>query len=152
MPDGTKIKKPAPINLIPEDDDDSSRLDDDYDDNSDEEEDAPAPEESLNSVLSGPKNWILPSGANVNDIVAGKLSANAIAIKKKRISASEKATLRYGSSRIIDLSTNMRDWFSVDDRKFMMKDHKAVLQVPCMTSEENSFVATVEDVCAIFQI
>ncbi|CAG8618675.1 10588_t:CDS:1, partial [Paraglomus occultum] len=37
----------------------------------------------------------------------------------------------------------MRDWFSIDD---MMKDRKAVLQVPRMTSEENSFVATVEDV------
>ncbi|CAB4390674.1 unnamed protein product [Rhizophagus irregularis] len=61
----------------------------------DEEEDVPAPEESLNSVLSGPKNWILPSGENVSDIVARKLSANAKATKKKkRIFTSEKATLR----------------------------------------------------------
>ena len=136
-----------------QDDDDSSRVDDDHDDNSDEEEDAPGPEVSLNSVLSGPKNWILPSGENVNNIVAKRISANAKAIKKKKkISASEKATFRYGLSRIIDLTTNMRDWFSVNDRKFMMKDHKAVLQVPCMTNEENSFVATVEDVCTIFRI
>ncbi|CAI2184983.1 9461_t:CDS:2, partial [Funneliformis geosporum] len=92
-------------------------------------------------------NWILPSGKNVCDIVSRKISANAEAIKKKKkISASEKATLRYGSSRIIDLSTNMTNWFSVNDRKFMMKDHKAILQVPVMTDEENSFVVAVENI------
>ncbi|GBC09984.1 hypothetical protein RclHR1_09250009 [Rhizophagus clarus] len=91
-----------------------TKVDDDHDDNSEEEEDTPGPKESLNFVLSGTKNWILSSGGNVNNIVAKRISANAKAIKKKRrISASEKATLCYGSSRIIDLTTNMRDWFSL---------------------------------------
>ncbi|CAJ0650406.1 2867_t:CDS:2 [Entrophospora sp. SA101] len=39
----------------------------------------------------------------------------------------------------------MKDWFSVDDRKFMMKNHNAILQVPGMAVEESSFVTTVEN-------
>jgi hypothetical protein len=30
----------------------------------------------------------------------------------------------------------MRDWFSINDKKYMMKDYKAVLQVPYITNEE----------------
>ncbi|CAG8651037.1 16746_t:CDS:10, partial [Funneliformis caledonium] len=105
-----------------------------------------APEETLDSILSSQKKWILPSGENVGDIIARNVSANAKAIqKKKKTSAIEKATLRYGSSRIIDLSTSMKDWFSVDDRKFMIKNHNAILQVPRMADEEISFVTTVEN-------
>ncbi|CAG8696106.1 16776_t:CDS:10, partial [Racocetra persica] len=143
LPNGTKIKKPAPLNLIPSDedssdDDDSSQVDDyssqidddfhqadyyDHDDDSDEE-DAPTPEESLNS----------------------NTSANAMAIKrKKRLSAVEKAILRYGASRIIDLSAHMKQWFSLEDRRFMMKDHMSLLQVPDLTDEESSFITTIEN-------
>ncbi|CAG8538739.1 3433_t:CDS:2, partial [Funneliformis mosseae] len=120
LPDGTKIKKSAPLNLLPS--------------------------ETLDSILSSQKKWILPSAENVGDIIARNVSANAKAIqKKKKTSAIEKAILRYGSSRIIDLSTSTKDWFSVDDRKFMIKNHNAILQVPRMADEEISFVTTVEN-------
>ncbi|CAI2187800.1 14977_t:CDS:2, partial [Funneliformis geosporum] len=143
--DGTKIKKSAPLNLLPSDDDYSSEEHDSEDNEQDDDEDAPSSEETLNSVLSQ-KKWILPSGENVGDVIARNVSANAKAIqKKKKTSAIERATLRYGSSRIIDLSTNMKDWFSVDDRKFMIKNHNAMLQVPAMENEESSFVTTVEN-------
>ncbi|RIA83734.1 hypothetical protein C1645_742849 [Glomus cerebriforme] len=42
----------------------------------------------------------------------------------------------------------MKDRFSADDRKFIIKNHSAILQVPHMTDDENSFVATVENVCS----
>jgi hypothetical protein len=105
----------------------------------------------FNFIFNGSKGWFLPSGEKVEDIVAKIISENAKSIKKKKkISATEKATLFYGSSRIIDLSAHMKDWFSIDDRKYMMKNHRAVLQVPEMTGEENSFVTTVENVYAFF--
>ncbi|RIA79469.1 hypothetical protein C1645_71836 [Glomus cerebriforme] len=39
----------------------------------------------------------------------------------------------------------MKDWFSADDRKFMIKNHNAMLQVPRMADKESLFVATVEN-------
>ncbi|CAI2196091.1 16943_t:CDS:2, partial [Funneliformis geosporum] len=161
LPNGTKIKKSAPMNLIPsddddsfqddddssQDDDDSSKVDDcDHDYNSDDEEDVPAPEETLDSILSNKKTWILPSGKCFNDIVAKRISANAKAIKKKkRLSAVEKAILRYGASQIIDLSAHMKQWFLIEDREFIMKDYKALLQVSEMPDGECSFIKIVED-------
>ncbi|CAJ0745155.1 10472_t:CDS:2, partial [Entrophospora sp. SA101] len=145
LPDGTKIKKSAPLDLFP-DEEDSSEEHDGEDNEQDDDEDVPAPEEILDSILGSQKKWILPSGKNVGDITARNISTNAKVIqKKKKTSAIERAILRYGSSRIIDLSTNMKDWFSVDDRKFMMKNHNAILQVPGMAVEESSFVTTVEN-------
>jgi hypothetical protein len=95
LPSGVKIKKPASINLIPSDEDSSDDDDSPQVKNYSSQVDDDHYEETLNSVLSGPKNWILPSGENVSDIVARKLSANAKATKKKkRIFTSEKATLR----------------------------------------------------------
>ncbi|RGB41743.1 hypothetical protein C1646_276504 [Rhizophagus diaphanus] len=81
----------------------------------------------------------------VGDIIARNVSANAKPIQKKKISAIEKTTLRCGSSRTTDLSTNMKNWFSADDRKSIIKNHSALLQVPRMTDDESSFVATVEN-------
>jgi hypothetical protein len=79
------------------------------------------------------------------------MSANAKATKrKKRLSAVEKAILRYGASQIIDLSAQMRKWFSIEDRDFIMKDYEALLQVSEMPDEECSFVKIVEDVCFVF--
>ncbi|CAG8645467.1 1519_t:CDS:10, partial [Paraglomus occultum] len=64
---------------------------------------------------------------------------------KKRLSAVEKAVLRYGLSQIIDLSAHMKQRFSLEDRKFMMKDYMSLLQVPCLNDEETSFVTTIEN-------
>ncbi|CAG8752227.1 16728_t:CDS:2, partial [Rhizophagus irregularis] len=159
LPDGTRLEKATPLNLLPSDDeddnDDFSQDDDDYsshDYNSDEE-DVPAPEEALDSVLDNKKPWTLPSGKDFNDIVAKNMSANAKATKrKKRLSAVEKAILRYGASQIIDLSAQMRKWFSIEDRDFIMKDYEALLQVSEMPDEECSFVKIVEDMVLKGQI
>ncbi|CAG8571642.1 3517_t:CDS:10 [Diversispora eburnea] len=106
----------------------------------DDDEDIP-PEDSFLSASSGPKVWILPSGQNVGDIYASKISENARATKKKKkLTAIEKAILRYGASNIIDLSAHMKEWFCIDDRKFIIKDYESMLRIPEMATEESSFL------------
>ncbi|PKC63681.1 hypothetical protein RhiirA1_396638 [Rhizophagus irregularis] len=113
----------------------------------DEDEEALPPEDSLTFALNSSKIWTLPSGQNVGDIYAKKISENARAIKnKKRLTATEKAILRYGASRLIDLSTHMNKWFCDNDKKFIKKNFESILQVPELIGEENSFVLKVEDV------
>nr|CAG8438572.1 3837_t:CDS:2 [Entrophospora candida] len=65
LTDGTKIKKSAPLDLFP-DDEDSSEEHSGEDNEQDDDEDVPAPEETLDSILSSQKKKrILPSGKNV---------------------------------------------------------------------------------------
>uniref|UniRef100_U9UWP7 Uncharacterized protein n=1 Tax=Rhizophagus irregularis (strain DAOM 181602 / DAOM 197198 / MUCL 43194) TaxID=747089 RepID=U9UWP7_RHIID len=95
------------------------------------DEEALPPEDSLTFALNSSKIWTLPSGQNVGDIYAKKISENARAIKnKKRLTATEKAILRYGASRLIDLSTHMNKWFCDNDKKFIKKNFESILQVP----------------------
>jgi hypothetical protein len=56
----------------------------------------------------------------------------------------EKATLRYGMSKVIDLSAHMRAWFTDIDIQHMMKDHVAILTVPELDEEVNAFITDVE--------
>ncbi|CAJ0890232.1 6230_t:CDS:2, partial [Entrophospora sp. SA101] len=53
LPDGTKIKKSAPLDLFP--DEDSSEEHDGEDNEQDDDEDVPAPEEILDSILGSQK-------------------------------------------------------------------------------------------------
>lgn len=145
LPDGTKITKPSPLNYAQTDEDDEipSNEANDY---SDEDEESLPPEDSLAFALSSSKAWPLPSGKNVGDIYSKKISENARTVKnKKRLTAIEKAILRYGASRIIDLSAHMKKWFCENDKKFIKKDYESMLRVPEMTGEESSFVLKVED-------
>ncbi|CAG8623587.1 5625_t:CDS:10 [Gigaspora rosea] len=112
----------------------------------DEDEEALPSEDSLTFAFNSSKAWDLPSGQNVGDIYAKKISENARAIKdKKRLTATEKAILRYGASRLIDLSAHMNKWFCDKDKKFIKKNYESILQFPEMIGEENSFVLKVED-------
>ncbi|CAG8671705.1 1168_t:CDS:2, partial [Ambispora gerdemannii] len=143
LPGGAKIEKATPLNLLPSDNDDSTE---EYNDDNDDEEGFPSSEETLDFILNNQSSWILPSNLNVGDIFAKKISENAEATKKKKkLSVIEKAVLRYGLSRIIDLSAHMKQWFSLEDRRFMMKDYMSLLQVPCLKDEETSFVTTIEN-------
>ncbi|CAG8783152.1 4688_t:CDS:2, partial [Gigaspora rosea] len=136
FPDDTKIEKPTRLNIIPSDDS-SQETDDD--------EDIPL-EESFISVSSSSEIWTLPSGQNVGDIYTSKIFENTRATKKKKkLTAVEKAILRYSASNIIDLSAHMKEWFCVDDRKFMSKDYESMLQIPELAPEESSFVLKVEE-------
>ena len=65
---------------------------------------------------------------------------------KKKLTAEEKATLKYGVSRLIDLSTHMRVWFSEIEHRDMMKDYEEILKVPELTEDVNKFIAKVEKV------
>ncbi|CAG8535845.1 9222_t:CDS:2, partial [Ambispora gerdemannii] len=132
LPDGTKIEKQNRLNLIPSDD---------FFQETDDDEDIP-PEQSFISASSGSKIWTLLSGRNVGDIYASKISENAI----------EKAILRYGASNIIDLSAHMKEWFCIDDRKFITKNYESMLRVPELAAEESSFVSKIEDVWVLFFI
>ncbi|CAG8774434.1 26705_t:CDS:2, partial [Dentiscutata erythropus] len=91
------------------------------------------------------KNWNLSSGKLVKDIFAKNLSQHTEMLKnKKKLTAEEKATLRYGVSRVIDLSAHMRVWFTETERQDMMKDHEEILKVPELTKDINEFIAKVE--------
>ncbi|GBC23797.2 hypothetical protein GLOIN_2v1726076 [Rhizophagus irregularis DAOM 181602=DAOM 197198] len=147
LPDGTKITKPSPINYVVEGDEtDDGIPSKEANDYSDDDEEALPPEDSLSFALSNSKVWTLPSGKNVGDIYSKKISENARTVKnKKRLTAVEKAILRYGASRIIDLSAHMKKWFCENDKKFIKKDYESMLRVPEMTDEESSFVLKVKD-------
>ncbi|CAB5380585.1 unnamed protein product [Rhizophagus irregularis] len=140
------ITKPSPINYVEGDETDDGIPSKEANDYSDDDEEALPPEDSLSFALSNSKVWTLPSGKNVGDIYSEKISENARTVKnKKRLTAVEKAILRYGASRIIDLSAHMKKWFCENDKKFIKKDYESMLRVPEMTDEENSFVLKVED-------
>ena len=150
LPDGTKITKPSPINYAQTDEDDETGdgiPSNEANDYSDEDEEALPSEDSLDVALSNSKVWTLPSEKNVGDIYSEKISENARTVKnKKRLTAIEKAILRYGASRIIDLSAHMKKWFCENDKKFIKKDYESMLRVSEMTGKESSFVLKVEDV------
>nr|CAG8585785.1 4956_t:CDS:2 [Entrophospora candida] len=94
------------------------------------------------NMLSDEESFISAlSGQNVGDIYANKISENTKATKKKKkLMAIEKSILCYGASNIIDLSAHMKSWFCVDDKKFIMKNHKSMLRVPELAGEDNLFV------------
>ncbi len=149
LPDGTVIPKPPPQpNFIPASDSDevsfpSSQMTFDDDDG----EETPDLDSFLSSVPTNTQKWDLPSGKSVNEIYSVNISQCAEVLKKKEtLSPVERATLRYGMSKIIDLSAHMRDWFSDIDIQHMMKDHVAVLTVPALDEEVNAFIADVEKV------
>ncbi|RHZ68816.1 hypothetical protein Glove_293g4 [Diversispora epigaea] len=131
--------------------DDDSSSENDYDNKEEDdkdikdEESVPTHQEVIDFILKNKKDWILPSGQNVNEIVVKEIIANALTIEnKKSMTAIEKATLCYGASRIIDLSTHMKEWFSIEDRKFIMDKHESVLKVPEIFLDERNFILLIE--------
>uniref|UniRef100_U9TP34 Uncharacterized protein n=1 Tax=Rhizophagus irregularis (strain DAOM 181602 / DAOM 197198 / MUCL 43194) TaxID=747089 RepID=U9TP34_RHIID len=59
------------------------------------------------------QKWSLPSGKSAEDIFTTNVSKNSKTCKqKKKLTAIEKAVMRYGALRIINLSTHMRALFS----------------------------------------
>ncbi|CAG8736283.1 1127_t:CDS:2, partial [Cetraspora pellucida] len=122
LPDGTKIEKATPLDLLQSDDDNHSSQEDNDDhptqEDNNEDEGIPDPKDT---VINNSKKWNLPSGLYVGEIFDENVSANAEKAKnKKKITIYEKAILRYGASNIIDLS------------------------VPQLAAEENSFISKVE--------
>ncbi|CAG8700157.1 3310_t:CDS:10, partial [Cetraspora pellucida] len=102
----------------------------------------PPPSSSMPTNI---QTWSLPSGKFVKDIFAENISRHAEILKdKKKINAADKATLRYGMSRIIDLSAHMRGWFSASERQHMTKDYEEILKVPELAEDANEFIAKVE--------
>ncbi|CAG8519082.1 17035_t:CDS:2 [Racocetra fulgida] len=116
-----------------------------FDDDDDDE--PPDFDSFISSVPTNTQKWDLPSGKSVNEIYFVNVSQCAEVLKKKEIlSPVERATLRYGMSKIIDLSAHMRDWFSDIDIQHMTKDHVTALTVPALDEEVNAFIADVEKV------
>ena len=96
----------------------------------------------------------MPSGQSIEDIFATNVSKNSKTFKekieqKKKPTSIEKAILRYGASRIIDLSAHMRAWFSSIDRQSMAKNHEALLKIPELPDEVNTFISEVEKVSTL---
>ncbi|CAB4409216.1 unnamed protein product [Rhizophagus irregularis] len=145
LPDGTVLPKP-PLqpNFIPARDSDevsfsSSQMTFDDDDDGEETSD-------LDSFLpTNTQKWNLPSGNSIKEIYSVNISQCAEVLKKKKtLNPVERSTLRYGMSKIIDLLTYIRNWFSNIDIQHMMKDHVAVLTVPALDEEVNVFIVDVE--------
>ncbi|RHZ88142.1 hypothetical protein Glove_26g199 [Diversispora epigaea] len=83
---------------------------------------------------------------NVGDIYTKKISENARNIKKKKkLTAIEKVILHYSTLNIIDLSTHMKSWFCIDDKKFIVKNYKSILRIPELAVKEKSFILKIEN-------
>ncbi|CAG8701441.1 7172_t:CDS:2 [Funneliformis caledonium] len=144
LPDGTKIEKAAPLNLSPSDESEGE-VNEDKDDEDEENDVVPSPDGIFDFPSSNLQKWSLPSGESVEGIFATNISESSKSYKqKKRPTFVEKAILRYGASRIIDLSAQMRSWFSPTDRQFMVKDYEAFLKIPELPDEVNTFILDVE--------
>ncbi|CAG8438799.1 7487_t:CDS:2 [Scutellospora calospora] len=150
LPDGTRFDKATPLNLIPSDESEDESVDDNpslifvNDDEDDENDNVPDPNE-IPDLFPNPQMWSLPSGKSVEDIFAMNVSKYSKAYKqKKRLTSIEKATLRYGASKIIDLSAHMRAWFLLPDRHFMTKNHETLLTIPELPDDVNTFILKVE--------
>ncbi|RUS24629.1 hypothetical protein BC938DRAFT_473305, partial [Jimgerdemannia flammicorona] len=150
MPHST-IPRPPLLNLVPSDDDVEVGNREDKEgslqeiDDCEDEEGVPLPDE-IDFFFGQAKNkWVLPSGKNVGEIFAEKISINVKTIKNKKRPVAFEAILRYGVSGIIDLSSNMKGWFTLEDRKFMAKNHEIALRVPELPEDVNTFISTVED-------
>ncbi|CAG8485990.1 16671_t:CDS:2 [Dentiscutata erythropus] len=91
-------------------------------------------------------NFILASDSDEVSFSSSQMTFddNEVLKKKETLSLVERATLRYGMSKVIDLSAHMQDWFSEIDIQHMVKDHVAVLTVPVLDEEVNTFIADVE--------
>ncbi|CAG8579328.1 12018_t:CDS:2 [Funneliformis caledonium] len=182
LPDGTKIKKSASFNLFRSDDDDPSEEHDSEDSEQDDDEMFHLLKKLSILYLVVEKNGSCPLAKMLVMLLPETYPQMQRQFKRRihqpqkvphyvtnsvghlyksnyfdwtwTISLVTRilANTGYGSSRIIDLSTNMKDWFSVNDRKFMIKNHNAMLQVPAMENEESSFVTIVENICAFFRV
>ncbi|CAG8758187.1 6650_t:CDS:2 [Gigaspora margarita] len=142
LPDGTVLPKPPPQpDFTARDDEDESSISvDDVD-----EEGIPQLDVVTDFMSTKAKKWALPSGKNVTDVVDINISQLAKSTKnKEKLTAVERATLRYCVSGLIDLSAHMRNWFSADDLEFMKKDYKTIMKPPDFEKEVNIFITEVE--------
>ncbi|KAF0413192.1 hypothetical protein F8M41_007838 [Gigaspora margarita] len=76
LPNGTKIMKPSPLNYVHSDEGDETDYETTWNDNDEDEEALPS-EDSLTFAFNSSKTWTLPSGQNVGNIYAKKISENA---------------------------------------------------------------------------
>ncbi|CAG8732692.1 1385_t:CDS:2, partial [Funneliformis caledonium] len=153
LPDGTKIEKVTPLDLVQSDDDDHLSQE-----NNDEDEGIP---DLKDKVINNSKKWNLPSELHVGEIFDKRVSTNAEKAKnKKKFTICEKAILRYGASNIINLSI-MSEWFSAKDIKFMAKDYADLLKEDVngayklcienhVNSEENGYMYKISKIYAEF--
>ncbi|GBC34665.2 hypothetical protein GLOIN_2v1841252 [Rhizophagus irregularis DAOM 181602=DAOM 197198] len=101
----TQVTKPASINLTlsEKSDDGNSSLVKDENDNSDKDDNEDIPDKIAKH------NWSLPLGKPVEGIFLMNVSKYLKRYKqKKRLISVEKAILRYGVLRLIDLSAYMK--------------------------------------------
>jgi hypothetical protein len=143
------VIKPPVFKLVPSEDEESEgEGEDDYEDGDDHDNEND--DENVFSTRSklddeNTQKWQLSSNTFVDDIFNTNVRKNAEAMKRKaKPTAVEKVFLRYGASKIIDLSAHMREWFSLEDRQHMTKDHAAIVEPKKLPAEVDVFITNVE--------
>ncbi|CAJ0895818.1 12882_t:CDS:2 [Entrophospora sp. SA101] len=99
------------------------------------------------NISSSSEKWYLPSNQTVDEIFSTNVSSHIEVTKnKKKLTPVDKAILRYGASKLIDLSSKMNGWFTLDQMNFMINDHKKLIILPDLPEEINIFICNIEKV------
>ncbi|CAJ0841719.1 16157_t:CDS:2 [Entrophospora sp. SA101] len=103
--------------------------------------------EKPNILDSSSEKWYLPSNQTVDEIFSTNVSSHIEVTKnKKKLTPVDKAILRYGASKLIDLSSKMNGWFTLDQMNFMINDHKKLIILPDLPEEINIFICNIEKI------
>ncbi|CAG8798656.1 35068_t:CDS:2, partial [Racocetra persica] len=89
---------------------------------------------------------VLPEGRDsVNNIFTQHVTQNLDILKhKEKLNPKERATVRYCMSKIIGLSTHMKEWFTIQDRQYIIKKCEPILIIPELGEEVDMFINNVE--------
>ncbi|CAH1761796.1 2591_t:CDS:2, partial [Entrophospora sp. SA101] len=99
------------------------------------------------NISSSSEKWYLPSNQTVDEIFSTNVSSHIEVTKnKKKLTPVDKAILRYGASKLIDLSSKMNGWFTLDQMNFMINDHKKLIILPDLPEEINIFICNIEKI------
>ena len=70
---------------------------------------------------------------------------------KKKLTPMDKAILRYGASKLIDLSSKMNEWFTLDQMNFMINNHKKLIILQDLPEKISIFMHNIEKVNIFFK-
>nr|CAG8561190.1 236_t:CDS:2 [Entrophospora candida] len=100
------------------------------------------------NISSSSEKWHLPSDQTVDEIFSTNVSSHIEVTKnKKKLTPVDKAILRYGASKLIDLLSKMNGWFTLDQMNFMINDHKKSIILLDLPEEIKIFISETYKYC-----